>query len=62
MERRRQLAQEIADMEQAGVGVGYQQHDTAKQELASLDQEIKNYADGVEEVAISFARFASSFA
>lgn len=56
MERRRQLAQEIADMEQAGVGVGYQQHDTAKQELASLDQEIKNYADGVEEVKESYSR------
>jgi len=60
MERRRQLAQEIADMEQAGVGVGYQQHDTAKQELASLDQEIKNYADGVEEVKESYSRLGQA--
>ena len=60
MERRRQLAQEIADMEQAGVGVGYQQHDTAKQELASLDQEIKNYANGVEEVKESYSRLGQA--
>ena len=60
MERRRQLAQEIADMERAGVGVGYQQHDTAKQELASLDQEIKNYANGVEEVKESYSRLGQT--
>ncbi len=60
MERRRQLAQEIADMEQAGVGVGYQQHDTAKQEIALLDQEIKNYADGVEEVKESYSRLGQT--
>ena len=33
--------------EQAGVGTGYQQHDVVKQELSELNQEIRDYADGV---------------
>ncbi len=47
LERRKQLLKEIADMEAAGVGVGYQQYDSAKQELAQLNGEIKDYNNGI---------------
>ena len=60
MERRKQLAQEIADMERAGVGAGYQQHDAAKQELSELDREIKDYANGVEKAKESYGRLGQA--
>lgn len=60
MERRRQLAQEIADMERAGVGAGYQQYDNAKKELSELDEEIKDYSNGVNKVKQSYNRLAQA--
>ena len=50
IERRKQLLQEIADLEKAGVGIGYQQYDSAQQELAQLNQEIKDYGNDIGKV------------
>ncbi len=47
VERRKQLLKEIADMEASGVGAGYQQYDFAKQKLAQLNEEIKDYNNGI---------------
>ena len=56
MERRRQLAQKISDMEAAGIDTGYRQYDDAKRELAELDKEINDYANGVEKAKESYNR------
>ena len=50
IERRKQLLQEIADLEKAGVGIGYQQYDSAQQELAQLNQEILRKAVEVNKI------------
>ena len=44
------MLQEIADLEKAGVGIGYQQYDSAQQELAQLNQEIKDYGNDIGKV------------
>lgn len=60
LERRKQLIQEISDMEKAGLGAGYQQYDSAKQELAKLNREIKNYSNSTEEMKSSYVRLGDS--
>lgn len=60
MERRKQLAQEIADMEKAGVGTGYQQYDSAVQELAAADQEIKDYNNNINQVKESYSKLGAA--
>lgn len=60
LERRKQLVQEISDMERAGLGVGYQQYDSARQELAQLDQEIRNYSSSTGEMRSSYVRLGDS--
>ena len=60
MERRRELVQEIADMEAAGISKGYRQYDDAKRELAELDKEINDYANGVEKAKESYNRLGQA--
>ncbi|MBD5521228.1 MAG: hypothetical protein HDR03_08425 [Lachnospiraceae bacterium] len=55
-ERRKQLLQEIANMESAGIGVGYQQYDSAKQEIANIEQKIKDYNNGIKDVKESYRK------
>ena len=40
MERRKQLLEYMAELEKAGVGRGYKQFESARQELAALEEEI----------------------
>ncbi|MCI8389914.1 MAG: hypothetical protein HFI35_04280 [Roseburia sp.] len=58
VERRRQLLQEIKDMEAAGIGAGYQQYDAAKQELAELNQEIKEYGNNIGSVREKYKKLS----
>ena len=60
MERRKQILQEMADMKAAEIGPGYQQFDSAQQELASLNQEIKDYANSTAEMKASYVRLGTS--
>ena len=56
IERRKQLLQEIADLEKAGIGNGYQQYDSAKHELSTLNQEIKDYSNSIEKTKASYKK------
>ena len=58
IERRRQLLQEIKDMEAAGIGAGYQQYDAAKQELAELNQKIKEYGNNIGSVREKYKKLS----
>lgn len=60
LERRKQLLKEIADMEAAGVGAGYQQYDSAKQELAQLNEEIKEYNNGIGEAKENYKKLGDT--
>lgn len=60
MERRKQLIQEISDMEKAGVGAGYQQYDSAVRELAVADQEIKDYNNDIKQVKESYSKLGAA--
>ena len=48
MERRKQLLEYMAELEKAGVGRGYKQFESARQELAALDKEVSDYAGDVK--------------
>lgn len=54
MERRKQLLQEIADLEAAGVTRGYKDYDDRIRELGRLEQEIKEYSGKTKEMAASY--------
>lgn len=56
IERRKQLLQEIADLEKAGVGIGYQQYDSAQQELLRLNQEVKAYNNDIGKVKENYKK------
>ncbi len=60
IERRKQLLQEIADLEKAGVGIGYQQYDSAQQELAQLNQEIKDYGNDIGKVKENYKKLGDT--
>lgn len=60
LERRKQLTQEISDMEKAGVGLGYQQYDSAQQELASIDAQIRAYKNNVSSVPEKFEKMQNA--
>lgn len=60
IERRKQLLQEIADLEKAGVGIGYQQYDSAQQELAQLNQEIKDYGNDIGKVKENYKKLGGT--
>lgn len=56
LERKKQLTQEITDMERSGLGYGYQEYDSKVQELASIDQQIKNYKAHLNDMQSSYIR------
>lgn len=48
IERRKELLQEIADLEKAGVTQGYQDYDDRIQELERIVQELRDYGNGAD--------------
>ncbi len=60
LERRKQLTSEIADMEKAGLGYGYQEYDTAQQELSAVNKQIKEYKDNLSKVPERFSMMHKS--
>ncbi len=60
LERRRQLMQEIADLEKAGVGLGYQEYDSANQELEQINNQIRAYKDNLSTVPEKFSNMQKS--
>lgn len=56
IERRKQLMQEIADLEKAGVTSGYADYDKRQKELVALDQEIKKYRDDIGKTKESYKK------
>ncbi|MDE7133017.1 MAG: hypothetical protein K2O65_14715 [Lachnospiraceae bacterium] len=59
-ERRKQLLQESADMEAAGIGAGYQQYDSAKQEIAEIEQKIRDYNNGIKEAKENYKKLGDA--
>lgn len=60
LERRKQLTQEIADMEKAGVSLGYKEYNAASQELSEIDGKIKEYQKSISNVPEKFAKMNES--
>lgn len=60
LERRKQVLQEIADMEKAGLGYGYGEYDNARQELALLNKDVKGYVDDLATVREQFKKLGDS--
>lgn len=60
VERRKNLLQEIADMEKEDISYGYQQYDSAQQELALLNKEISNYSNNVGKVKESYKKLGDT--
>lgn len=50
LERKKQLMQEIADMERAGVGLGYKEYDLAQQELSGINNRLKEYKTNIDNI------------
>lgn len=59
-ERRKQLLQEIADLEAAGVTQGYRDYDSRIQELAEIERKLKDYSSRTKEMAASYKQFGQS--
>lgn len=60
LERKKQLTQEIADMERAGLGYGQQEYDSKVQELASIDQQVQNYKSNLTDMQSSYVNMVDS--
>lgn len=60
LERKKQLTQEIADMERAGVGFGYKEYDLAQQELSQLNYQIKEYKNNLSQIPTRFNEMKKS--
>lgn len=60
LERKKQLTQEIADMERAGVGYGYQEYDSKVQELASIEQQVKSNKISLTDLKSSYVSMVDS--
>lgn len=60
MKRRKQLLQEIAELEKAGVGLGYKEYDSANQELAQINNQIRAYKDNLSKVPEKFSNMQKS--
>lgn len=56
VERRKQILAEIADLEAAGVGLGYKEYEDKNRELAQLNQQIKEYGKNVDTISERFKR------
>lgn len=60
LERRKQLAKEIADMEKAGMGYGYLEYDAAQRELAETESKIRQYSEGIRDTSSRFEKLGSA--
>ena len=60
LERRKQLTQEIVDMERAGMGSGYKEYDLAQRELAQLNIRIKEYKNNLSQLPTRFNEMEKS--
>lgn len=60
IERRKQLLKEISDLEKAGIGVGYQQYDSAIQSLARADKEIKEYSNSIQQTKEDYKKLGDT--
>lgn len=60
LERRKQLLAEIKDLEAAGVTAGYQDYDSKQQELAALNNEIKDYSNSVNQTKESYKKLGNT--
>lgn len=56
LERKKQLTQEIADMERAGVGFGYKEYDLAQQELSGINDQLKEYKANIDNIPERFSK------
>lgn len=60
LERRKRLQQEINDLEKAGVGLGYKEHDDKVKELDKLNSAINDYKKNLSNVPQQFERMKTS--
>lgn len=60
LERRKRLQQEINDLEKAGVGLGYKEHDDKVRELEKLNSAINDYKKNLSTVPQQFERMKNS--
>lgn len=60
VERRKQLLQEIADMEKVNVGAGHQQWENAQKELSEVNQTIKEYNSGIIDVGDNYKKLGDA--
>ena len=60
LERRKELMAEIADMEKANVGFGYQEYEDANKELQEINQKVKDYRKNLEKVPEKFSKMQDS--
>lgn len=60
LERRKQLTQEIAEMERAGLGYGYEKYNAAQQELSAINNQIKEYSNNLKKVPEQFTNMKKS--
>lgn len=62
LERKKQLTQEIADMERAGVGLGYKEYDLAQQELSAINDQLKEYKANIDNIPERFSKVRNAVA
>ncbi len=60
VERIKQIEQEIADLKAAGITEGYEDYDSRIRELEQLKQEVKDYANGTNEMQNSYKRLGQA--
>ncbi len=60
LERRKELVQIITDMEQAGLGYGYQEYESAQQELSSINQQVQDYKNNLNNIPERFSKMKDS--
>lgn len=56
VERRKQLLAEIADLEEAGLGLGYKEYEDKNRELERLNEQIKEYGRNISPVSAKFEK------
>lgn len=60
LERRKRLQQEINDLEKAGIGLGYKEHDDKVRELEKLNSAINTYKKNLSTVPQQFDKMSNS--
>lgn len=60
LERRRQLLQEIAELEKAGVGLGYREYEDKSRELEEIKERIKEYGNSLSKIPEKYEKMRKS--